>query len=41
MIIIDNLAHSFGFHIENGIPILEFINDLKDRELMYMVDYLI
>ncbi len=27
MVIVDNLAHSFGFQIENGIPILEWYND--------------
>jgi CTD small phosphatase-like protein 2 len=27
MLIVDNLAHSFGFQIENGIPILEYHND--------------
>lgn len=41
MIIVDNLAHSFGLQIENGIPILEFQNDKKDRELKYLYDYLL
>lgn len=41
MIIVDNLAHSFGFQIENGIPILEWHNDVKDCELKYLCDYLI
>ena len=40
MIIVDNLSHSFGFQIDNGIPILEFHNDKKDRELRYLADYL-
>ncbi len=31
MIIIDNLVHSFAFQLENGIPILEFIANKKDR----------
>lgn len=38
--LIDNLAHSFGLQIDNGIPILEFQNDKKDRELKYIYDYL-
>ena len=41
MLLIDNLSHSFGLQIENGIPILEFQNDRKDRELKYLYDYLL
>jgi len=41
MIIVDNLAHCFGFQIENGIPILEFHDDKHDRELKYLCTYLI
>ncbi|CAD8118016.1 unnamed protein product [Paramecium sonneborni] len=40
MLIIDNLAHSFGFQIENGIPILEWHNDQNDQELKALIDYL-
>lgn len=39
--IVDNLSHSFGFQIDNGVPILEFHFDKKDRELKYLVDYLL
>jgi len=39
--ICDNLSHSFGFQVDNGIPILEFHNDKKDRELKYLIDYLL
>ena len=31
---VDNLVHSFGLQIHNGIPILEFLNNKQDRELM-------
>lgn len=41
MIIVDNLVHSFGFQIENGVPILEFINDKKDEELRHLKEYLL
>lgn len=41
MIIVDNLSHSFGFQIENGVPILEFHNDRKDKELKFLQNYLI
>lgn len=42
MILVDNLAHSFGFQINNGIPILEWHNNKKkDMELKYLLDYLL
>jgi len=41
LIMVDNLSHSFGFQIENGVPILEWHNDFKDMELKYLADYLI
>lgn len=31
--IVDNLVHSFGLQIENGIPILEFLDNKNDKEL--------
>lgn len=40
IIIVDNLTHSFGFQIENGIPILEWKFQKKDQELLYLKDYL-
>ncbi|CAD8137321.1 unnamed protein product [Paramecium octaurelia] len=40
ILIVDNLAHSFGFQIENGIPILEWYSDQNDQELKYLIDYL-
>lgn len=30
MIIVDNLTHSFGFQMDNGVPIIEWHNDQKD-----------
>lgn len=41
IILVDNLAHSFGFQIDNGVPILEFHNNKKDAELKFLADYLI
>ena len=41
IIIVDNLVHSFGFQLRNGIPILEFINDRHDSELPNLADYLV
>jgi CTD small phosphatase-like protein 2 len=41
MLFIDNLVHSFGFQIENGVPILEWFDDSNDCELKELMDYLI
>jgi CTD small phosphatase-like protein 2 len=41
MIIVDNLVHSFGFQIENGVPILEWTGNKNDQELKHLADYLI
>lgn len=40
ILIVDNLAHSFGFQIENGVPILEWYDSEKDQELLYLKEYL-
>lgn len=40
-VIVDNLAHSFGFQIENGIPILEWHDDRSDTELKSIIPYLV
>lgn len=41
LVIVDNLVHSFGFQIENGVPILEFFDDKNDKELKYLIDFFI
>lgn len=41
IVIVDNLVHSFGFQLENGVPILEFFDDKQDMELKFLVDYLL
>ena len=33
IVIIDNLVHSFGLQLDNGIPILEYLKGSEDREL--------
>ncbi|CAD8138829.1 unnamed protein product [Paramecium octaurelia] len=40
-LIIDNLVHSFGLQVENGIPILEWHDNQEDSELKYLLEYLI
>ena len=34
IVIVDNLVHSFGLQITNGIPILEFLDNKNDKELL-------
>ncbi len=40
-LIVDNLAHSYGLQIDNGIPILEWHKDKNDVELINLLGYLI
>ena len=40
MVIIDNLVHSFGLQINNGIPILEFNGQSGDQELLKLIPFL-
>jgi CTD small phosphatase-like protein 2 len=40
MIIVDNLVHSFGLQVDNGVPIVEYHDDPRDEELLYLQDYL-
>lgn len=41
VLIVDNAAYSFGFQIENGIPILPFYKDKNDNELKNLTNYLL
>lgn len=40
MVIIDNAVYSFGFQIDNGVPILPFYNDKNDEEMIHLIYYL-
>jgi CTD small phosphatase-like protein 2 len=40
VVIIDNAVYSFGFQLDNGIPILPFYDDKNDSELEHLVYYL-
>jgi Dullard-like phosphatase family protein len=40
MIIIDNAAYSFAYQLDNGIPIVSWHDDLYDKELFNLIDYL-
>ena len=40
MVIIDNAAYSFGYQIDNGIPIIPFYENKLDEELRHLIPYL-
>jgi len=40
VILIDNAAYSFGFQVENGIPIIPFYDNKNDQELKHLIPYL-
>lgn len=40
IIIVDNAVYSFGFQLNNGIPIIPFYDDPSDEELFHLVPFL-
>lgn len=36
----DNAAYSFGYQVDNGIPIISWYDDRSDRELFNLIDYM-
>lgn len=40
LIIVDNAVYSFGFQLNNGIPIIPFYDDPNDEELFHLVPFL-
>ena len=40
IVIVDNAVYSFGFQLDNGIPILPFYDDKKDEEMLHLTTYL-
>lgn len=41
MIIVDNAVYSFGYQLDNGIPIIPYYDDKEnDEELMHLVYYI-
>lgn len=41
IVLVDNMVHSFGLQIENGVPILCFTNQKNDKELLGLEKMLI
>jgi len=40
MIIVDNAVYSFGYQLNNGVPILPFYDDKSDEEMLHLIYYL-
>lgn len=40
LLLVDNASYSFGYQLDNGIPIIPFYNDKEDRELLHLIQYL-
>lgn len=38
--IVDNAVYSFGFQLDNGIPIIPYYQDEDDEELFHLIPYL-
>ena len=41
MILVDNSVYSFGFQLQNGIPITPYYDDKTDNELVYLAQYVL
>ena len=39
IVLVDNASYSFGFQIDNGIPIVPFYNSKDDVELIILGNY--
>ena len=40
IVLIDNAAYSFAYQVDNGIPIISWVDDRNDLELYNLIDYL-
>ncbi|CAD8171973.1 unnamed protein product [Paramecium octaurelia] len=40
IVLVDNSAYSFAFQVENGIPIIPYLDDKNDKELLHLQHYL-
>jgi len=40
IVIVDNACYSFGYQIDNGIPIIPYYDNKQDEELKYLLEYL-
>lgn len=40
IVLVDNAVYSFGFQLDNGIPIINYIQGKDDKQLLYLKEYL-
>ena len=40
VVIIDNAVYSFGYQLDNGIPMIPFYDNRSDKELVLLMQYL-
>ena len=40
VVLVDNSVYSFGYQVDNGIPIISFYNDPRDEELLHLAFYI-
>jgi CTD small phosphatase-like protein 2 len=40
IVLVDNAAYSYGYQVENGIPIIPFYDNKEDQELKHLIPYL-
>ena len=40
IVLVDNAVYSFGFQLDNGIPIFPYIQGKDDKQLLYLKEYL-
>jgi len=40
VVLVDNAAYSYGYQVENGIPIIPFYDNKEDQELKHLIPYI-
>lgn len=40
LVLVDNSVYSFGYQVDNGIPIISYYNDPNDEELLHLTYYI-
>jgi CTD small phosphatase-like protein 2 len=41
MLLVDNAVCSFGFQLDNGVPLVPYYHDPEDQELVHLASYLL